>query len=249
MTDVAKSGSALHGRATDAAPIRLHDLPTPAQINALTDVPSLRRLCDDVERQVLQIEAQLEFQVIDDEAWATRASNALAAFRFAERALKRRLNKLTQPGAPGAPGAQRPPEDISPLTLEVLGAAPVIDVASLNTVAEVDEKLAWLVERINAVCADRDDEVAQVAIDRDEGFIAAANTARRAMSVTRMALQNRRGEISKAAKAGALAERDRRREQMFVDAARTMLPKDVYTRLWDRVDRAEIEDALAPSED
>ena len=226
-----------------AEPIRFHELPTPAQINALTDVQSLRDLCDDVERQVLQIETQLEFDAGRDEDWAMRAANALAAFRFTERALKRRLGKLTKPAELG--GAIRPPEHISPLTREVLEAAPVIDIPALATVAEVDEKLAWLVERINAVCADRDDEVAQAAIDRDEGFIAAANTARRALSVIRLALQTRRGEISKAAKAAEQEVRDRRREQMFIDAARELLPKEIYMRLWDRVDRIEFEEVAA----
>lgn len=211
-------------------------LPTPKQIAALTDIPSLRDLCDDVERGVIQIETQLEFETGDEE-WAKRAANALAAFRFAERALKRRLHNLVGAQERQASGelARRPDEDIDPLTHEVLKDRPDWSVPAIQTVAEADDRMVWLVDRINAVRTDREDEIAQPASDRDEAFLAATGSLLRHMNGLRSQVQNRRGELARSERQA----HGRSRERMFIDAARGLLPGDTFAAIWDRV--AELE--------
>lgn len=224
-------------------------LPTKEQIFALTDLPALYGLKDDVEKSIIQMEAQLEFLDGDgDDSWASRATNALALHRYVDRQLSQRIGMLKDATPKGAK-AVRPETDCDLLTVEVLARRPEINAATVETVQEVDAHLAWLTARINAVTADREDETAMAAGDRDEGFLAATGNALRLMRGQRMALQTRRGEISKAEKLAALAIRDSRRERLFIDAAREVLDKDTFLRLWDRVDRMEAySSAPAPTE-
>lgn len=210
------------------------DLPTAAQVNALTDVPTLRALCDDVERTVCQIEAQLEFDVGDDD-WAMRASNALAIHRYTERVLKRRLHKLTHQVPERRRAALRGLEDIHPLTQQAIAAPAVIDANALDTVEAVDAAMAQVVEILTAIEIDRGDEIAMVAADRDEGFLARTTAALRALRASRAALQTRRTALARAAKEAAHADRNADRRQRFIDAAKALLPRETYQALWDRV--------------
>lgn len=210
------------------------DLPTTAQINAISDAEAIRALCDDVERTVIQIESQLEFDIGDDE-WAKRASNALALFRYTERALKRRLHKLTHQETERRRVVQRPEEDNHPLTRRATEDAAVVDPDALDDGNAIDEAAALLVDYINAVEADRADEVSRAAGDRDEGFLARSNGALRTLKSLRMRLQTRKATLAKAAKEAAQAERNSSRQQQFIDAARAMLPPDTFRAIWDRV--------------
>lgn len=209
------------------------DLPTPAQINAITDIDALRGLCDDVERTVIQIETQLEADIGDDE-WAKRASNALALFRYTERVLKRRLHKLTRREPERRRFPLRPDEDSHPLTLRAIADAAVVEPDALEADG-FDEAATLLVDYINAVEADRADEISRAFGDRDEGFLARTKTALRSLKALRMRLQTRRAELAKAAKEAAHAARNANRQQQFIDAAKTLLPPETYQAIWDRV--------------
>lgn len=211
------------------------EFPTAAQINALTDVAAVRALCDDVERKVLQIESQLEFDAGGDDDWAMRASNALALFRYTERVLKRRLHKLTHREPERRRTARRAAEDIHPLTEKAIAAPIVIDGAHLSSVTEVDAAMIQVVEMLTAVEIDRGDEIAMVAADRDEGFLARSNAALRALRASRAQLQTRRTALARAEKEAAHADRNADRRQRFIDAAKALLPPETYQGLWDRV--------------
>lgn len=210
------------------------NLPTAAQINAITDVDAIQAHCDDVERAVIQIESQLEFDIGDDD-WAKRATNALALFRYTERVLKRRLHKLTHREPARRRTNQRTADDIHPLTHRALQDDLSIDLSALNAVAEIDAAQAEVVDILNAVEIDRADEVSMLAADRDEGFIARTNGALRSLRAMRMQLQHRRAALAKVAKEAAHAERNANRQQQFIDAAKAILPRETYDALWARV--------------
>ena len=210
------------------------DLPTVAQINAISDVAALQGIRDDVERTVIQIETQLEHDVGDDD-WAKRAANALALFRYTERVLERRIYKLRNRAAEHRPAVRRPEEDTHPLTLRALQGPPLDNADGLASLAEVETAAAELVSMINAVEADRADEIDRAAVTRDEGFITRTNGALRSLKALRVQLQTRRSELLKAARVAANAERNANRLQRFVDVAREMLPPPTYQAIWDRV--------------
>jgi hypothetical protein len=129
-----------------------------------------------------------------------------------------------------------------------MSAAVVADVAQLLTVADVDAAIVDLVESINAVEIDRADEIALVAVERDEGFLARAGAALRSLKAARMQLQTRRSELARAAKDAAHAERNANRQQRFIDAAKATLPAETYQALWARVfaeEGATVSDRLA----
>lgn len=210
------------------------DLPTVAQINAISDVAALQGIRDDVERTVIQIETQLEHDVGDDD-WAKRAANALALFRYTERVLKRRIHKLKDRAPEHRPAVRRPEEDTHPLTLRALQGPPLANADGLATLAEVEAAAAELVSMINAVEADRADEIDRQTVTRDEGFITRTNGALRSLKALRVQLQTRRSELLKAARVAANAERNANRLQRFVDVSREMLPPATYQAIWDRV--------------
>lgn len=210
------------------------DLPTPAQINAITDVDALRAIRDDVERTVVQIETQLEHDVGDDD-WAMRAANALALFRYTDRVLGRRIHKLTDRAPEHRGVSRRADEDIHPLTLRALQGPAAVDADRLGSIAEVEAAVADLVETINAVEADRADEIDRRAVDRDEGFITRTNGALRSLKALRVRLQTRRSELTKAARDAAHAERNANRQQRFIDVAREVLPQETFQRIWNQV--------------
>lgn len=222
---------------------RREPLPTEAQINAITDVPALRALQNDIEIRATKIETDLEFSTLGDD-WERRARSALAMHRLANKRIARRAKALgadrrgSGPRAHG--GRQRPDDEIRMLTLEVLRTRPSIDPAKLHTIEQVDASVAWLAERINAVTSDREDEIAVVAGDRDEAFMAATGNLLREMKALRQAVQNRRGEITKAERMAAQAAREATRPQLFVDAARQVLDRDTFIRIWAIVDQLDV---------
>lgn len=216
------------------------ELPTPAQIEAMTDLPSLRQLRDDVDQVVTHIETRIQHSVDDGTDWRTRALGALTKHRHVSKLLWARIKTLQRRQAAGAVKAApmaRAAADNSQLTNEVLANRPDIGVDAIQTVEAIDATLSWLGERIVAVENDRNDEIAVPSPERDEGFMAATNTLLKSMRAQRSALQIRRGQISREARRAIAAERDSRRERMFVDAAREILPKATFEAIWARVDR------------
>lgn len=223
-------------------------LPTKAEIAAITNPQALRDLLDDIERTTTSIETQLEFDGLGDDDWYARARGALIAHRITAKMATRRLHALQAAQRPAVgqksakPAAQpRDPGENHPLTNEVLKAAPVLAVQGLMTREDVDAKLAWIVERINAVDADRASEVAMPPQERDEGFLTATKGALKTLKAIRVQLESRRAGFKHRAKDADAAERDARRERRFVDAARDLLPRETFLALWARVDREEIE--------
>lgn len=220
-------------------------LPSKGQINAITDIGALLTIRDAVEESTVHIEADLEFRT--DEPWASRARAALAIHRLTERRLRRRLTALkaqTPKKAKDAPDP-RAPEECDPLTVEALADRRAIDPQSLTSTAEVDAALHRLGERINAVTLDREDEITLAPGDRDEAFMAATGNCLRTLRGQRQALQIRRGEITRAARAATHAAGAQTREQLFIDAARAALDRGTYLGLWDRVDQMQAADTQA----
>lgn len=217
---------------------RLDDrLPTRDQIKAISDIGALERLREAVDLDISRIETDLEFRT-DDEEWAKRARGALARHRVTMRTLNWRIGVLKAKAvAETVSESRRGPDECSPHTIAVLKEWPQIQVALLSTVGEVDDMTAWLVERLEALSQDRDDEIGLPAGERDESFLSATKKALTHLNRLRQALQNRRGEISRAAKKAATTTDQETRERLFIEAAREILDRDIYVSIWDRVDR------------
>jgi hypothetical protein len=220
-------------------------LPTKDQIAAISDLAALQGLRDDIEARVVRMETDLEYRE-DDDDWVNRASAALAIHKFTIRLIDRRMAQVRgERVRPRHQRAVRSPEDTHPLTRAVIQKRPDIAVNALTSVEEVDHQMAWLVERIEAVTYDREDEITLRAIDRDEGFMAASGNALRQMKGIRQLLQNRRGELSRAAKKAEIKIRDDSRPQLFVDMAREVLDRDTFLAIWERVDRIQAQPRAA----
>ena len=210
-------------------------LPTPEAIKAIGSLELINLLKDDIEQAIARMETDLEFSSRDED-WERRARSALAKHRYVLRLLDRRYGSLkSKQEKQSAP--ERPPEDCHALTLEVLERRPSIEPEKLGTVAEVDDATAWLVERISAMTADREEEIALAPGDRDEGFLAATGNALRLMRAQRQALQNRRGALTRAERALAHTPRQETRERLFIEAAREQLDRETFRAIWDLVDR------------
>lgn len=211
-------------------------LPTKAQINAIDDLPALYGLKDKVELEITRMETDLEFRDDDDE-WAKRARHALALHRFVDRMLYRRIGIL-KGKSPKAGVSPRPQDQMHALTVEMMNQRPVIDAAAIETTEEVDRCLAWVTERFEAVTLDREDEIALIPAERDEGFLAATGSIRRQLGQLRQQLSTRRGELTRAAKAARVAAANpETRERLFIEAAREVLDRDTYMAVWAVVDR------------
>ena len=217
-------------------------LPTQAQIAAISDHEVLKALGSDIERACVKIETDLEFEA-GDNAWAARARSALAHHRYTERLVARRISKLRRKGEilpPPKVGAVRPDDACDPLTIETIHTRPAVDIEAVDTTERVDELLAWLAKRIDAVERDREDEIGLPAVRRDERFLAATGSVLREMRLLRQQLHSRRGAITRAAKKiQAAAAKPETREQLFIDAAREVLDRATYLRLWGMVDQRE----------
>jgi hypothetical protein len=220
------------------------ELPTAAQVEAITDLNALIALRDEVDLVVTRIETTLQNTQDDVDGWRHRAIGALTAHRHASKLLWARIKTLRRQSGPKpikGVAHVRPAGDNDPLTNEVLARRPQIDPEGISTVVEIDRHVAWLAERIVAVENDRNDEIGFPSGQRDEGFLAATNTLIRAMKSLRSALQVRRGVISRADRVAKTAEQNSGRERMFIDAARELLPRETYQAIWTRVERLEIE--------
>lgn len=215
-----------------------HPLPSPEEIARSTDRDALFALKDEVQAEVIKMETDLEFRSPDTE-WSSRCRSALARHRQCLININRRLKDTSKSSV--AKGAGVRPDDVNhPFTRELLEARPTFgDVEDVVTTAACDRELVWLTERVNAISDDRDDEVAQSAAERDEGFLAATNSLLRELRARRAAVQNRRGAITKAEKSAAHAARDQVRERLFIEAAASVLDRETYRRLWDRVTEME----------
>lgn len=218
-------------------------LPTKADLAQITDPQVLRDLLDDLEATTTSIETQLEFDIDGDDDWYARARGALIAHRIAAKMATRRLAALKpmafRPSAKAAP-SKRDPDENHPLTNEVLAAPPAIDIRALQTEAEVSATVLWIVDRINAVDADRSSEVGLPAGQRDEGFLAATKGVLKALKAVRLQLDSRRGTMKRREKEADQAALEARRERLFIAAARELLPAETYKALWAHVDRDQI---------
>ncbi|WP_168072850.1 hypothetical protein [Caulobacter sp. SSI4214] len=237
------------------------ELPTKAQIAALTDPAAIKALIEDIEGVVTTIETRLEYSGINDDDWRARAQGALIRHRTALRQLNRRAHDLRfialrQPSRPhgrktkltSKPANARPDSENDPLTNESLDQDHVIDLGNFTEVAEADAKLADLDRRIAAVSRDRDDEIATPSQKRDEGFLAATKSTLAAMRNNRSVLQTHRNRLVRGTVGETCADkmqRQERRERRFVDAARDLLPTATFQAIWDRVERQEVEIAGA----
>lgn len=70
-------------------------LPTREQVEAISDVPALIAMQDDMERVAEKITVDLEMEVGDLD-WDARARSALTAYRIAIKHVARRIKQLTQ---------------------------------------------------------------------------------------------------------------------------------------------------------
>lgn len=237
------------------------ELPTKAEIAAMTDPAAVRGLIEAIEAVVTTIETRLEYSGINDDDWRGRAQGALIRHRNALRQLNRRAHDLRfialrspaqarlhgkKAKVTSKPANARPDDENDPLTNASLDQDHAIDLRTFTEVAQVDAKLADLDQRIAAVARDRDDEIATPSQKRDEGFLAATKSALAAMRNSRSVLQTHRNRILRGT-AGTTLEgrlaRQAHRSQLFIDAARDLLPAATFRALWDRVDRQEVEAA------
>jgi hypothetical protein len=212
------------------------NLPTRAQIDAITDLGALNALREDVEKAIDHIEAQLEFSTGDDE-WARRATSALGLHRFVMRGLCRRIAQLTPRRDRIAP--RRPRDACDPLTLEVLDLKQGVRVnpATLESIPAVERDIEWMTRRIDAMTNDRLDEIGLPQADRDERFMAATDARLRQMRSLKSALTARLGQLRRQANAQRQAEQDRLRERQFIAAASDLLDRETYLKIWARVDQ------------
>lgn len=210
------------------------ELPTKAQIAAITDPAAVRSLLEAVENAVATIETRLSYSDISDRDWRRRAQGALIRHKTTKHQLARRLHILVLDGF-GRRGRKspRPKADNDPLTNQVLSEGVVIQADDM-TEAEINDALEWLFPRIAAVEQDRADELDLAAGKRDEKFLSAANAALKAMRGYQNTLLSRRGALSRAVREADQA----RRERMFIDAVKKVLPEDTFKRLWSEVNEA-----------
>lgn len=230
------------------------ELPTKAQISALTDPTAIKALIEDIDGVVATIETRLSYSGINDEDWRERAQGALIRHKRALSQLNRRLHEVrlnakfpTRSGAYKTKAKTkveniRPADDNDPLTNEVLERVYALDLKALVTVAQVEAQLAWVEPRILAVERDRTDEIALPSAKRDESFLAATKSTLSALRNARTRLQTHRNLLSRGDKETRL-ERQARRERQFVDAARDLLPAATFQAIWDRVERQEVEES------
>lgn len=85
----------------DMPPRKRPSLPTREQIEAITDIPALVEIEQEVERRAEKITVDLEMQVGDDD-WDARARSALTAHRICLKSIRKRLNRLR--------GVNKPPQ-------------------------------------------------------------------------------------------------------------------------------------------
>lgn len=208
------------------------------RISRETNLESLRAEGEQVALNIAQIETDLEFRD-GDQDWLNRAKNALAINRYLSRVIARRLGELT-PSKPVTEEPVRPADFIHPLTrIALQHARPPVpsEFGGLISTASIDAELEQVIEALNAVQADRTDEISLPARDRDVAFITQCNQAITALKARRVGLKERRSELLKAEKRATQVQTDRTDERAFVDVARDILPGATYRQIWDEVRR------------
>jgi len=204
------------------------------QLALISDLDALKDVAEAIELAITKIETDLEFR--DDEEWQARARGALGRHRFALRLVKRREWEVRS-ALPRNAAPQRSPNENDARTNACLEQRPEIDFRALKTVEDADAAFAHISAHLHAVSDNRDDEIALPAGDRDEGFLAKTGGLIRHLKMLRQQIQNRRGELARAAKAAELRRQEAVRERLFIQAARQLLDKETYQRLWAWVDQ------------
>lgn len=227
-------------------------LPSRAQIKLITDIPLLEDLRAECDIRIEKMTVDLEMQV-GDEDWDQRCRRALAYARVLLKDIQRQLYKVrpyeAPPAAPKGPLRERLVKECDPRTIRVLDRHPQVpDVKSEEfiTVEQIDAFIVELAADTNAMTLDREDEIAQGAGRRDEGFLAATGRILPGLRALRQQLQTRRGELTRQTRRGSDAARQETRERLFIDGARALLTGAQYRLIWDWVDRKEMED-LTPT--
>lgn len=212
----------------------LRELPERETIQAWTRIPTLKGLLDDLDDEIVTIETQLKHSTKGAD-WENRAVAALARFRATRRWVARRLHDLQSIGKKEE--QVRPDDMIHPRTLAALAERPNVDASKIETLEELETVLTDWVATLDAVREDREDEIGQGAGRRDEGFLARTNSLIRHMAKVRQDIQNRRGQLSKAAKKARVGGVDElTRDRAFVKAAVATLPPAVMEALWRAAD-------------
>ncbi len=195
-------------------------LPTREQIAAETDSAVLDGWMDQIARAIAKIETDLEFRD-DTDDWERRAINALAFHKYLAGRIERRLKALE-----GTAAAIEPRWiERNPLTQAALDG-------------EIPDTLEGIVRTIEAVEADRIDEIARSQVGaRDDAWLASVAVTLKRLKAARHELMIRQAEDRRAAKIEALRKREEVRERRFIEAARDVLPPEAYRAIWDRVDR------------
>lgn len=214
------------------------ELPTRDQIRDLTSLHVINDLRAHIERQIVIMETKLEFDQGVDLDWQRRASNALAFHRYTDRLLARRHGELRGAKSKAGP-TPRDKDDNHPLTNEAMDGVWKFSASEIGSVEEIDRAISYIAERIMAVEEDRNDEISMPAKDRDEGFMATTGSLLRRLRGQRQELHIRRGALTREAKAKARTVDEGSREQLFIDAAREILPRETFLAIWTQVDRLE----------
>lgn len=209
----------------------MSQLPTGAQIRAITDAAALEALRDEIELAATRIEADLDFREGTGPDWESRALSALAHHRNAARMIGRRLEALEEPIKPKAP-TTRSRDECSQLALELLEGGFGLNAAEIRTEADADRVLGELLSRRDALELDRADEVSLPLEDRDVTWLARAKVALRRAGEWRQRLQVLKSDLREASRMAAHDERSNRQQQVFVDVARDHLSADQYAELW-----------------
>lgn len=217
-------------------------LPTREQINAISNRRDLEAIRDEIQATITKIEVDLEYGDGDDE-WAARARAALAFHRNASKAITHRLHALRPTpfeGLGSVKMAVRERADCNPLGLALMEAE-IIDADAMSLV-EAEAALKTLVAQIEALTSDREDEVLNYEpVARDEGWLIRTGAALRRAKASRHALNVRIAHLRKTEKLAEQERRDAVRPQLFVDAARQVLDRETFLRIWaivDQLDRA-----------
>lgn len=84
---------------TDRPPPKRVPLPTKEQINAITDIPALDEMEQEIERRAEKITVDLEMEA-GDENWDARARSALTAHRICLKNIRTRLHRLRRGDKP-----------------------------------------------------------------------------------------------------------------------------------------------------
>lgn len=203
-------------------------LPTKPQIWMITDLGALGQLKDDIDRAAELIATDIEYGAGGEE-WANRARQSLGHHRYISGVIGRRIGRLKEKAPRVVPA--RPDSECHSLTLDALREAPMFDAAAMTTTAEIDAATAKIRAMVQAIEDDRADEISVPDQRRDTAFLARTKVALAKVKAQGADLNLRRGALTRAEKDARHAERQYRREQMFVAAARDILPEGTFAAI------------------